>query len=143
MKMNKVADIKLSVQIAPLIDVVFLLLIYFMVTATLIKKEGDIGFRLPVPIVSPVPNSPVEARISIDADGVVTLDGIQFDKMDRKLSGLKDRISGLQQMAAVQHSAFFVTLDPDQETLHSRIVDVLDACAASKVKNLGFAQHDV
>ena len=31
-------DIKLELQIAPLIDVVFLLLIYFMVTASLIRR---------------------------------------------------------------------------------------------------------
>ena len=36
-------EVKLELQIAPLIDVVFLLLIYFMVTASLIKKEGDIS----------------------------------------------------------------------------------------------------
>ena len=38
--MNKKAEL----QIAPLIDVVFLLLIYFMVTASLIKKEADLSF---------------------------------------------------------------------------------------------------
>ena len=41
--MKHVEDVKLELQIAPLIDVVFLLLIYFMVTAALIKKEGDIS----------------------------------------------------------------------------------------------------
>ena len=43
-------EVKLELQIAPLIDVVFLLLIYFMVTASLIKKEGDISFLLPANI---------------------------------------------------------------------------------------------
>ena len=38
---------KEGLQIAPLIDVVFLLLIYFMVTATLRKSEADIGISLP------------------------------------------------------------------------------------------------
>ena len=41
-------DAKMELQIAPLIDVVFLLLIYFMVTASLIKKEADISFILPL-----------------------------------------------------------------------------------------------
>ena len=47
-----VDDVKLELQIAPLIDVVFLLLIYFMVTAALIKKEGDISFMLPANIAA-------------------------------------------------------------------------------------------
>ena len=34
-------DAKLDLQVAPLIDVVFLLLIYFMVTSSLIKKRNN------------------------------------------------------------------------------------------------------
>jgi len=143
MRIMNATDAKLSVQIAPLIDVVFLLLIYFMVTATIIKREGDIGFRLPARFDGPIPEFPVEARICIDATGVVSLDGMQFDQKDRKLSGLADRISGLREMATLQHATFLVTLDPSEDTAHSRVVDVLDACASSKVKNLSFAKRDV
>ncbi|WP_372809198.1 ExbD/TolR family protein, partial [Pontiella sp.] len=54
-------EAKLELQIAPLIDVVFLLLIYFMVTASLIKKEADIGFMLPADIaVQDMQQIPVE-----------------------------------------------------------------------------------
>jgi len=143
MRMRTGSDSRLTVQMAPLIDIIFLLLIYFMVTAVIVKKEGGIGFRLPAPDQGPVLDFPVEARISIDASGVVFLDGMQFDRKDRKLNGLRDRISGLQEIAATQHSSFFVTLDPNENTAHSRIVEVLDACASSKVKNLSFAQRDV
>ena len=41
MKFNQnIEEDKFEIQIAPLIDVVFLLLIYFMVTTTLIKKRS-------------------------------------------------------------------------------------------------------
>ncbi len=143
MKLGMTRDVKLSVQIAPLIDVVFLLLIYFMVTAALVKKEGDISFKLPVPDRQAQLDFPVEALISIAADGEVSLDGIQFDKSDRKLDGLAARIMELKLMAEAQNSIFFVTLDPDDHTIHERIVDVLDACASSQVRNLSFARHDV
>ena len=142
MKLVNTSDTKLSVQVAPLIDVVFLLLIYFMVTATIIKKEGDLSFVLPVFPEATVFTEPVEARICINADGMVVLDGLQFDQADRKLEGLVQQIRGLKKMAALQHSLFYVTLDPDQEALHSRVVDVLDACAESNVGNLTYAQHD-
>ena len=49
--MNK----KTEMQITPLIDVVFLLLIYFMVTASLIKKEADLSFMLPAKVDTPDP----------------------------------------------------------------------------------------
>ena len=48
MKLSGCQELRLRHQIAPLIDVVFLLLIYFMVTATIIKPEGDIAFSLPL-----------------------------------------------------------------------------------------------
>ena len=43
-------DAKLELQISPLIDVVFLLLIYFIVTAQIVRKEGDIPFMLPADV---------------------------------------------------------------------------------------------
>ena len=134
-------DAKLELQIAPLIDVVFLLLIYFMVTAQLIKKEGDIPFMLPAdtPPVEMV-DIPVEARIRINPDDSVQLEGMSFSGSDRKLHGLRDQIIGLRTMAEAQRSPFFVTLDPNEDTKHRRIIDVMDACAAAKVKNLTFAK---
>ena len=38
---------KVGVPIAPMIDVVFLLLIYFMVSSTLERQEADLSFQLP------------------------------------------------------------------------------------------------
>ena len=35
-----------NVDISPLIDVAFLLLIYFLVTASLLKQEADLGLAL-------------------------------------------------------------------------------------------------
>ena len=136
-------DAKLELQIAPLIDVVFLLLIYFMVTSSLIKKEGDISFILPadVPQVQMV-DIPIEARIRIAADDSVSLDGMQFAASDRNLDGLRTQITGLKQIADAQHSPFFVTLDPQPDTIQRRIIDVMDACAAAKVKNLTFAKKE-
>ena len=134
-------DAKLELQIAPLIDVVFLLLIYFMVTAQIIRKEGDIPFTLPadVPPIDMI-DIPIEARIKINPDDSVMLEGMSFSATDRKLEGLISQIVGLRSMAEAQHSPFFVTLDPDQETKHGRIIDVMDACAEADVKNLTFAK---
>ena len=49
-KNKRAGEAKLELQIAPLIDVVFLLLIYFMVTASLVKKEADVEFLLPADV---------------------------------------------------------------------------------------------
>ena len=140
---GQLEEAKLELQISPLIDVVFLLLIYFIVTAQIVKKEGDIPFMLPadVPQVEMI-EIPIDARINILEDNSVLLDGMQFSGSDRKLEGLIAQIVGLRQMAEAQRSPFFVTLAPQSETQHYRIIDVMDACASAKVKNLTFAKKD-
>jgi biopolymer transport protein ExbD len=140
--LNKNAEeVKLDLQVSPLIDVVFLLLIYFLVTAALIKKEGDISFMLPALATPQVMiNLPVEIVILIAADGTVEVDGIRFSSTDEELSGLATQVRGLRAIAISQRSTFFVNLLPHKDTLHHRIVDVMDACAAAKVENLSFSK---
>jgi biopolymer transport protein ExbD len=132
---------KLELQIAPLIDVVFLLLIYFMVTASLIKKEGDISFILPaaVPPTKTI-DVPVEVLIFISEDGTVELDGMRFAPEDSNLDRLAVQIASLRAMAESQESPFSVTLTPNADTFHARVVDVMDACAAAGAKNLSFGK---
>jgi biopolymer transport protein ExbD len=134
-------DAKLELQIAPLIDVVFLLLIYFMVTAALIKKEGDISFMLPANIaVEDMQEIPVEVLIEITADGTVQVEGMRFNYDDRTLEDLVMQVAGLKEIAKAQNSPFFVNVLPHQDALHRRIIDVMDACAAAGVNSLTFSK---
>lgn len=134
-------DAKLDLQVAPLIDVVFLLLIYFMVTASLIKKEADMGFMLPADIaVEQMQEIPLEVMIQILQDGVVEVEGMRFGANDRELRDLVIQVAGLKQIADAQNSPFFVNILPDQDAMHLRIVDVMDACHAAGVKSLSFSK---
>jgi biopolymer transport protein ExbD len=134
-------DVKLELQIAPLIDVVFLLLIYFMVTAALIRKEGDISFMLPANIAQEdMIDVPVEVLIEITSDGTVQVEGMRFDREDRTLDDLVTQVTGLKQIAKSQNSPFFVNILPHQDALHRRIIDVMDACAAAGVNSLTFSK---
>lgn len=136
-----VEETKVELQVAPLIDVVFLLLIYFMVTAALIKKEGDISFMLPANIApQDMIIIPVEALIEITADGAVLMDGMRFSSKDEKLNELVTQLQGLKGIADSQRSPFYVNILPNHESVHSRIIDVMDACAAAGVKNLSFSR---
>ncbi len=144
MKLNKQnisGEQKVELQIAPLIDVVFLLLIYFMVTASLIKKEGDIAFVLPANIPAEEMNEmPIEILIEITGNGIVQVEGIRFDPDNRMLDDLVTQLAGLKQIAQSQGAPFAVNLIPNSETLHDRVIDVMDACAAAGVKNLSFSK---
>ena len=144
MKLNKrnSGDSKVELQIAPLIDVVFLLLIYFMVTASLIKKEGDISFILPASVAQPEKMElPVEALIEIEPDGTVVVEGLRFSQDDEQLQGLAGHMRGLKTMALSQGSLLVITVVPAKKTIHRRIIDVMDACAAAGVDNLSFGKQ--
>ena len=142
MNLNKnYEDVKLELQIAPLIDVVFLLLIYFLVTASLVKKEGDISFMLPANIAQEdMVDIPIEVLIEITSDGTIRVEGMRFDRNDRNLDALVNQIAGLKQIAKSQNSPFFVNILPHQDALHRRIIDVMNACAAAGVNSLTFSK---
>jgi len=135
------SDAKVELQIAPLIDVVFLLLIYFMVTASLIKKEGDISFVLPATVPSTdIVTIPLEVLIEIDEDGTVVLESLQFPRQDEKLDDLVSQVRSLKAVAKSQQSPFFVNILPHRNTLHERVINVMDACAAAEVESLTFSK---
>ena len=134
-------EAKLELQIAPLIDVVFLLLIYFMVTASLIKKEADISFFLPASVPpTKMIDVPVEALIFILEDGTVEMDGLRFSPSDYALDELTIQVGGLREIAESQRSPFSVTVTPHEDALHRRVIDVMDACALAGAKNLSFGK---
>lgn len=139
--MQHFEDAKLELQVAPLIDVVFLLLIYFMVTASLIRKEADIGFILPANIEQDqMVDIPVEVLIRISDDGTVEIEGMRFNQDDRELNDLVTQVAGLKEIARSQNSPFYVNVLPDRDALHYRVIDVMDACAAAGVNSLTFSK---
>ncbi len=134
--MNKKAEL----QIAPLIDVVFLLLIYFMVTASLIKKEADLSFLLPAKVeTNEIVTLPIEVIIEVTDSGDILMEGMQFGQDSQNLNDLIGQLLALKEAADSSGSEFIVNILPADRALHGRIVQVMDACAAAKVKNMSFS----
>jgi biopolymer transport protein ExbD len=139
---EELEDVKLELQIAPLIDVVFLLLIYFMVAASLIKKEGDISFILPASVTQTEKvKIPLEVLIEIDEDGTVIFEGLRFSAEDEMLNDLAGQVAALKQVAKSQQSPFFVNILPAKLAYHERVINVMDACAAAGVESLTFSKR--
>lgn len=72
MKFQRRRAPELSVDLTPLIDVVFLLLIFFMVTTTFVK-EGRLSLELPEADTEPTvePAEPVQVLVSTEGDYAV------------------------------------------------------------------------
>ncbi|TWU11553.1 Biopolymer transport protein ExbD/TolR [Symmachiella macrocystis] len=64
---------RIEAQMAPMIDVVFLLLIFFMLTLKVVSSEGD--FSINMPIGAPAPSNediqtlPIKVRLTADENG--------------------------------------------------------------------------
>ena len=135
--MNK----KTEMQITPLIDVVFLLLIYFMVTASLIKKEADLSFMLPAKVDTPDPISlPIEVLIEVSETGEISINGMIYGR-GGNLDDLIGQLISFREAADSSKSDLIVNILPDDKAVHGRIVRVMDACAAAKVKNMSFSMN--
>lgn len=141
MKLEELINKKAELQIAPLIDVVFLLLIYFMVTASLIRQEADLSFILPAKVdqIEPIA-MPIEVLIEVDAVGDVVIEGMVFGKdPEAELDDLILQLIMLREAAEASMSPFIVNIMPEDTALHWRIVQVMDACHAAEVKNVSFS----
>ncbi len=131
-------------DISPLIDVAFLLLIYFLVTATLLKQEADLGLALPG--VAALSNRPVEVDqmvIKIGGDSTVRVNDemVEGDASDRSLAALTDRLKRYAASAKIAGSEAAVIIDCDGEAPEQRFVDILNACAAAGLKNISLAEN--
>jgi len=118
-------------QIAPMLDILFVLLLFFMVSAGAQKHEASLTTQLP----GGAPGGDVPVQVGIDVDGQVSVSGAPIDSpTDHELPQLVDRLKGVVASNAKQP----VVVTPTRSTRHQRVVDVLNACAAANVKNLAF-----
>jgi biopolymer transport protein ExbD len=125
------AEGEFGFQIAPMLDVLFVLLLFFMVSAGAQKHEANLTTQLP----GGTPGADVPVEVGIDDDGQVSVSGAPVDTpADSALPQLVDRLKGIVAANAKQP----VVVTPTRSTHHQRVIDVLNACAAANVKNLAF-----
>ena len=124
-----------------MIDMVFLLLVFFMVTAKPIKQESDISLGLPGTVAAEeAVDLPDEQRIRIEDDGSVVLnDSVLAPAADTNLKELVAILQRFKESSEANQSEALVTLDAADGTNHQRIVDVLNACARADITGVTFS----
>lgn len=137
---NELINEKTELQIAPLIDVVFLLLIYFMVSSRLKRPEADLSLALPGAVsVSTQMEIPDEQIIEVLADGRIVLNNKVYASQDKlDLAGLEFTLLRYNQAATISKSKAMITIAADDDAVHERVVDVLNACAGAGIRNVTF-----
>ncbi len=133
-----------EIPMGPMIDMVFLLLVFFMVTAKPLKPESDIALGLPGTVTQEQSlDIPDEQQIQILGDGSVVLNELPVGSPgDPELAQLTAILHRFKETADANRSTPLVTIAADDACRHQRIVDVLNVCAKSKIKNVTFADAD-
>lgn len=130
-----------EMQMGPMIDMVFLLLVFFMVTAKPIKQESDLNIGLPGTVAQEEAlDIPDEQRITIRADGQVILNDQPMDSpKGDSLPMLLATLKRFRETAEANKTEPLITIDADDAAIHQRIVTVLNTCARAKITGVTFA----
>lgn len=130
-----------EMQMGPMIDMVFLLLVFFMVTAKPVKQESDINIGLPGTVAQEeTVDIPDEQRIIIKADGQVILNDQPMDApVSEELPTLLATLKRFKESADSNKSEALITIAAEDGSKHQRIVHVLNVCAKAKITGVTFA----
>ncbi len=129
----------LGFQIAPMIDVVFVIMLFFMVMVGTVKVERELITKLPSP-GDPMVRFPVdEITIGILEDGTVTLNEESFDSpRDKSLPTLTQTLRRLATSSANQKQSVLVTIQAEEQASYERVIDVLNSLHRAQIQNVTF-----
>ncbi len=120
-----------SVPMAPLIDIVFLTLVYFMVTSVYSTLESEIDITLPTASTAELDERMQgEIFINLHEDGQIVLNGRQVNL--EELQEILDRVS--------QHfPGGSVIIRGDRHADLGRAIAILNTCRNADIQNISFA----
>ncbi len=122
-----------DINLTPLIDVVFLLLIFFMVSTTF-QKETRIKIELPEATTEAnAEEAPKVLDVSVDKDGTFYVN--EKEVVNTKLATLKRAI----EKAAKGKKDLPVVISADARTPHQAVIKVLDAASSLGFVRMTFA----
>ena len=120
-----------GIQLAPLVDVLLLLLIFFLMTWNAARNENELDVKVPKASAAKEKMAPIgDVIVNVKADGNVVVNR-------RTLSGteLTEMLKGLVQLNADQA----VVIRGDEAGAYKNIVNVLNVCSEAGVTNVAFA----
>ena len=120
-----------GIQLAPLVDVLLLLLIFFLLTWNAARNENELDVKVPKASAAKERSAPIgDVVVNVKADGNVVVNR-------RTLTGpdLTTLLKGLVQLNADQA----VIIRGDEAGAYKNIVSVLNICSEAGVTNVAFA----
>jgi len=128
-----------ELDISSMIDVSFLLLIYFLVTSTIDPKETDLGMKLPTTQTNEATQVKVDQMtIQVSAEGNVVLNDepLETDATKRDLPLLNERLKQYVDATKLSQTDPLVVVAADDASKGQRFIDVLNSIAKAGIKNV-------
>jgi len=116
------------VDIAPLIDIVFILLIFFLVTTTFVRDTGVTVNRPQASITRVL--EPTSMRVSIAVSGAIYTEGESVS-----LDQLRDRV---RRFVSRERQRAVIVI-PDRAVPSGRLIEVMDAARAAGAQDVAVA----
>ena len=134
----------LGFQIAPMIDVVFVIMLFFMVMASSVRVEKELNTKLPgTAQTTSAPEFNDEQIVGIAENGEITLNDDPIDSPESKdLPALTNTLKRLKQSSDAAKSPVVLTIVSELNAPYQRTINVLNACAAAKVDNVTFTDGE-
>ncbi len=118
-------------QVTPMIDVVFLLLCFFITVSVFSQWEYEVDIVLPTAQSAKIPDRlPGEVIVNVDRAGTVTVNQNTLTLDD--LRGRLERLAGL-------FPGQPIVVRADRETAYAHVMAVVDACRLADIWNISFA----
>ncbi len=130
MQFLKEQDEDVGLSLTSLIDVIFLLLIFFIVTTTLIDPTKKIELQLPEAKAASPDSKSIPVTIELGRRGAVTLNGkaVRLNTLERRLKEL-----------AKENRKKSAIVRADRRLDYGQVVKVLGICRASGFLDIGIA----
>jgi biopolymer transport protein ExbD len=120
-----------GIQLAPLVDVLLLLLIFFLLTWNAARNENEIDVKVPKASAAKEKSAPVgDVVVNVKADGNVVV-----NRRTLTTAELTDLLKNLVQLNSEQA----VIIRGDETGAYKNIIAVLNICTEAGITNVAFA----
>ena len=119
-----------QINIVPMIDVVFAILTFLIVSSLSLSKSEGLPVNLPKASTSQVQDSPSKITVTIDPNGKLMVD---------KKSVNLDQIESTVRQAMGSNQNSLIVLNADKSVNHGNVVEVMDRLRRIKGAKLGIA----
>jgi biopolymer transport protein ExbD len=132
---GKSKPVNAEFQLAPMIDIMFLLLCFFIASQIYAQWESEIDIKLPTAQTGEIPDRlPSEIIVNVRADGTTIVNQRQLER-----DGLESLLTDIVNLYPGQP----VLIRADKATAYEHVIGVLDLCRQADIWNISFATSTV